>query len=359
VEEPIFEADGPRLVIEPRPGGVTVVRPVVPPGQSEGDVNATVAALVGDLARTREIREPVVWTWTPMAMPWLARLPASLLIYDCMDELSAFRFAPARILELEQRLFEASHLVFTGGRSLFEAKRGRHAAVHCFPSAVDARHFAVARRPLPEPTEQGALGRPRIGWFGVIDERSDLDLLAAVADRRPDWSFVLIGPTAKIDPASLPGRPNLHFVGPRPYAELPAWIAGWDVAMMPFARNASTRYISPTKTLEYLAAGRPIVSTSIPDVVEPFERLGLVRIADDADGFVAAIEAALRDDPDAVLAAADAYLAGCDWDITWQAMSDLIATALQGAGWRQAVPGPRWRPQRTEASVRALASRVR
>jgi glycosyltransferase involved in cell wall biosynthesis len=328
IEEPVHEDDGPRLVIEERGPTIATVRPVVPGHWSERDVDKAVSTMLEQLAQNAGIERPIAWYYTPMALPWSRWLRPAVTIYDCMDELSAFRFAPPRLGELEAELFERANLVFTGGASLFQAKRTRHPAVHEFPSAVDAEHFRGARAAQDDPADQAALAAPRVGWFGVIDERMDLELLARIADLRPEWSFVLVGPTVKIDPASIPARPNVHVLGPRPYSELPAYIAGWDVAMMPFARNDATRFISPTKTLEYLAAGKPVVSTSIQDVVAPFERLGLVRIADTAERFVAAIEAARTDDPVAFVAAADVFLEHRSWDETWARMSALIDNVL-------------------------------
>ena len=329
VEEPVFDADGPRLVVEQRRPALSTVRPIIPPGWPERDVDAAVSLLLREFAGNAGIDRPVAWFFTPMALPWTDWLDPAAVVYDCMDELSAFRFAPARLLELEVRLLAQADVVFTGGRSLYDAKRTRHANVHAFPSAVDAAHFERARSLPPDPDEM-AIPAPRIGWFGVIDERTDLDLVAGIADLRPGWSFVYIGPIVKIDPAGFPGRPNIHLLGPRRYAELPGHIAAWDVAIMPFARNESTRFISPTKTLEYLAAGRPIVSTSIRDVVVPYERLGLVRIADDPAAFVEAIEACLSVDLPRFREAADRFVARFTWDDTWRRMSELIDRALEG-----------------------------
>ena len=177
-------------------------------------------------------------------------------------------------------------LVFTGGQSLYEAKRGQHPRVFAFPSSVDAAHFARARRATDDPADQAAIPHPRLGFFGVIDERMDLDLLAAIADARPDWHLVIIGPVVKVDPASYRERANIHYLGKKDYQELPGYLAGWDVALLPFAINESTRFISPTKTPEYLAAGKPVVSTPIRDVVRPYGMRGLVHIAATADDFV-------------------------------------------------------------------------
>src|SRR4051794_1186902 len=205
-----------------------------------------------------------------MALAFTYHLRPLGVVYDCMDELSAFAGAPASLRARERELLTRADVVFTGGQSLYEAKRGAHPNVHAFPSSVDVNHFAAARRRHDDPPDQQAIPRPRIGFFGVVDERMDMALLSGVAERRPDWHLVLLGPVVKIDPAVLPERANVHHLGPKPYAELPQYIASWDVAMLPFARNEATRFISPTKTPEYLAAGRPVVSTSIRDVVRPY-----------------------------------------------------------------------------------------
>jgi UDP-galactopyranose mutase len=229
--------------------------------------------------------------------------------------------------DAERALMERAEVVFTGGQSLYEAKRRLHPNVHVFPSSVDVAHFGRARHITTDPADQSLIPRPRLGFFGVVDERFDAPLVAAVAERRPDWHFVIIGPVVKIDAASLPRRANIHYPGRKAYADLPAYIAGWDVALLPFARNDATRFISPTKTPEYLAAGKPVVSTSIRDVVRPYGERGIVRIADTPDAFIAAVEAALVEDAAVRHSAAEALLAGMSWDSTWTAMSRLIRAA--------------------------------
>jgi UDP-galactopyranose mutase len=245
-----------------------------------------------------------------------------------MDELSNFRFAPERLKTLERDLVGLADVVFTGGYSLYEAKRGWHANIHPFPSSVDRPHFARARAlNADEPDDQAAIPHPRLGFYGVIDERMDLELLAELADAHPDWSLVMVGPVVKVDPADLPHRSNLHYLGGKSYAELPAYLAGWDVAMMPFARNESTRFISPTKTPEYLAGGRPVVSTPIRDVVRPYGDMGLVEIAEDAGAFVAAAErwlALVGEKRAGWLRRVDEFLAQSSWSRTWRQMSDLV-----------------------------------
>ena len=263
-----------------------------------------------------------------MALVWSAQLQPAATVYDCMDELSLFRGAPPALAARERELFQRADLVFTGGQSLYEAKQGQHERVYCFPSSVDVAHFARARSLSDEPADQRDLAHPRLGFFGVVDERMDLDLLAGVADARPEWQLVIVGPVVKIDRAALPARPNIHYLGGKDYQQLPAYIAGWDVALLPFARNDSTRFISPTKTPEYLAAGRPVVSTAIRDVVRPYGDLGLVRIADTVAEFVSACETALREDRVARQREADRYLTGLSWDATQARMEALIADVL-------------------------------
>jgi glycosyltransferase involved in cell wall biosynthesis len=215
-------------------------------------------------------------------------------------------------------------VVFTGGHSLWEAKRRHHANIHAVPSSVDVAHFAAARQPLPEPADQAAIPGPRLGFFGVIDERFDIQLLSELAARRPDWSLVLVGPVVKIDPATLPRLPNIHYLGAKPYGELPSYLSGWDVALMPFALNESTRFISPTKTPEYLAGGRPVVSTPIRDVIKGYGDSGVVSIAATPQGFIEAIEAALRIAPEAVERLADQVLDGMSWDKTCATIKERI-----------------------------------
>jgi UDP-galactopyranose mutase len=345
VEEPMPD-DGPsRLEVSERPGGVRVVVPRLPGGLTPEETEAAQAALLSGLLGEHGVAEYVLWYYTPMAVAFTHGLAPAAVVYDCMDELSLFRGAPRDLLEREARLLSAADLVFTGGQSLYEAKRERHPAVHAFPSSIEAEHFGQARNGIPHPEDQAALPQPRLGYFGVIDERLDLDLLAAVADFRPDWQLVLVGPVVKIDPATLPRRPNLHYLGMKDYGELPSYLAGWDVAMMPFARNEATRFISPTKTPEYLAGGRPVISTSIRDVVRPYGEMGLVEIADEPEAFVAAAErllAALRPGApgrDGWLARVDEFLARGSWSQTWQQMSELIDSAVAARRTRPAAAG--------------------
>jgi glycosyltransferase involved in cell wall biosynthesis len=210
-------------------------------------------------------RRPLVWLYTPLMSPLADAFPDASVVYDCMDELAAFDFAPVGMRERERELAERATLVFCGGASLFAARRALGSKVRLFPSGVEFDHFAAAAQPHPL---FAGLPKPIFGYVGVIDERLDIDAIVALAER--DANVLLVGPVAKIDPAMLPRRSNVHFTGRMPYAQLPALLAGIDVAIMPFAANRATQFISPTKTPEYLAARKPVVSTPVPDVISAY-----------------------------------------------------------------------------------------
>jgi UDP-galactopyranose mutase len=326
VEEPIFqEGIVPRLDQRQR-GHVTVVVPHLPAGG--GDHDSMQRALINELIVKQDIGEYLLWYYTPMALAFTDHLSPAAIVYDCMDELSAFKGASPLLKQREAALMSAASLVLTGGQSLYEAKRDRHHNIHPFPSSVDVQHFAQARSITTEPQDQAVIPHPRLGFFGVIDERIDIELLRGVAELRPDWHLIMLGPVVKIDPATLPTLPTIHYLGGKKYDELPAYIAGWDVALLTFALNDSTRFISPTKTPEYMAAGKPVVSTPIRDVVRPYGQQGLVRIADDVPGFVRACEAAMREDPVARTTRADAFLSQMSWDRTWRRIDALVEAIL-------------------------------
>lgn len=326
VEEPIDDPGPARMETSTPAENVTVWTPHLRLG-SPTETEVAVAGLLRDALERERVVRPLQWFYTPMALPLVEDVDASAVIYDCMDELSAFRGAPAELLARETQLLRRADLVFTGGESLYEAKRRRHPKAYAFPSSVDVEHFAAAAAGgLPVPADQAGIPNPRVGFFGVIDERLDLELLARLADERPHYSIVMVGPVVKIDRDTLPQRPNIHWLGPKRYEELPAYLSGWDVAIMPFARNEATRYISPTKTLEYMAAMKPIVSTAIADVVKPYGRAGLVRVTD-AAGFASAVDYALAESPAARRAAFEETLAKTSWDRTWQQMANLVARA--------------------------------
>jgi hypothetical protein len=278
----------------------------------------------------REVGPADVWFYTPLALPLLDEIDAGVVVFDVMDELSAFDHAPAELLDREQALLDRADVVFTGGPSLYRAKKDRHANAHQFTSSVDAAHFGTARDDggLADPPDQAAIPHPRLGFFGVIDERVDRDLIGALAKAHPEWQIVLAGPVVKIDPATLPRAANLHYLGSKDYASLPAYLAGWDVCLLPFARNRSTEFISPTKTLEYMAAEKPIVSTPIRDVAEPYGEI--VRLGSTPEEFIAACEAAFAETEAERAERTQAMrdvLAATSWDRTVDAMLALIAEA--------------------------------
>jgi UDP-galactopyranose mutase len=328
IEEPVYD-DGPiHMDVSKREDGLHIVVPHLTHEVVDVARDAVMQGLMDRLFKDYRIREHILWYYTPMAMSFTRHLNPVAVVYDCMDELSAFKGAPPALRFHEAELFNRADLVFTGGQSLYEHKRKQHRSVHAFPSSIDARHFAQARRITEDPADQRDIPHPRMGFFGVIDERLDIDLIKGLAEVRPDWHLVIIGPVVKINEADLPRRENIHYLGGKSYKELPAYLAGWDVALLTFARNESTRFISPTKTPEYLAAGKPVVSTSIRDVVRPYEKLGLVRIADSVEEFESAIEAAMKDDLQEHVRRVDAFLAQTSWDRTWSEMRELIEEAV-------------------------------
>jgi UDP-galactopyranose mutase len=331
-EEPveIGEREAPLLRVRAAADypSVRIVVPHLPSGLSGEARDAALKRLLD--AYSAGLSRPIVaWYYTPMMLPFSRDLDASVVVFDAMDELSKFKFAPQNLLDLEQELIDRADLVFTGGSSLYEAKKDRHDSVHLFPSSVDRCHFAKARATQFDPADQEELSRPRLGFYGVLDERFDIELLDKIAEMRPDWSFVMVGPVVKINPADLPKRPNIHYLGAKKYEQLPAYLSGWDVALMPFAMNESTQFISPTKTPEYLAGGKPVVSTPIRDVVRHYGQLEGVGIASTPEQFVAECERMLKLERHGEwLAEADLLLSASSWSTTQARMSALIAELL-------------------------------
>jgi UDP-galactopyranose mutase len=324
IEEPVASTRGSYLSRTHDASGVEVIVPHL----GHGNAAVVLARLLDEMFEEQKIHEYSLWYYTPMAMEWTSHLSPTAVIYDCMDELTAFKNAPSTLREWELLLLGEADVVFTGGNSLFNAKKHQHDNIYPFPSSIDVSHFSRARDARPDPDDQAAIPHKRLGYVGVIDERMDLDLIAAVADLRPDWHLVLLGPVVKIDEAVLPKRANIHYLGMKSYDHLPQYLGGWDVALLPFARNESTRFISPTKTPEYLAAGLPVVSTSIQDVVEPYGMAGVVHVADDPLEFVSAIERALAEDSTKRIIAVEQLLANNCWSRTSRRMSELIEDAV-------------------------------
>jgi hypothetical protein len=335
IEEPIFNDDPCHLELD-RKGNLTIAVPYLQHGLSQDDIIFHQVKLLKELFVEENIASYLFWYYTPMALAIGNHFSPKLIIYDCMDELSLFKNAPAELKEREKELFEKADLVFTGGHNLYQAKRNSHNNIYPFPSSIDKEHFTLARDITFEQDDQAQIPHPRFGFYGVIDERFDIDLIKEVAERKPDWHFVIIGPVVKIDPEILPKMDNIHYLGGKNYDELPKYLGGWDVAIIPFLRNDSTKYISPTKTPEYLAGGKPVISTSIIDVVTPYGINDLVHIADTADEFIVAAEIELnRQDRDKWLEKIDRFLSQNSWDKTWNKMmehiTDTIKTKLNGS----------------------------
>ncbi len=291
IEEPVY--NGPESFYEfshDAENNIWIVTFHISKETPANQISNTLKALLDALIISMKIKQYFAWYYTPMALPYSDHLKPEIIVYDCMDELSAFKFAPAGVKELEAKLLLRADLVFTGGYSLYHAKKHLHHNIYPFPSSIDKKHFMMARTPQKDPLDQFAIPYPRIGFYGVLDERFDIDLLETIATLRPDWHFVLVGPVIKIDLAALPKKENIHYLGSKNYNELPAYLAGWDIAMLPFALNESTKYLSPTKTPEYLVGGKPVISTAITDVINPYGINGLVHIINTPGEFIETAE---------------------------------------------------------------------
>jgi len=336
VEEPVWQ-DTLHLEVRSVAENLYVVVPHLPRGIDEQTAIRLQRQLVNQLMEQQQITNYISWYYTPMALPFTDHLRPALVLYDCMDELSAFLGASPQLIDQERRLLNRADIVFAGGYSLYEAKQKHHANVHPFPSCIDYDHFsqacsAATQTSTDEPADQAIIAGPRIGYSGVIDERLDLTLINELAQRRPDWQFIFLGPVVKIDPATLPQGPNLHFLGMKEYRELPAYFRGWQVAMMPFIISEATRFISPTKTPEYLAAGLPVVSTPIRDVVRTYSGWDRVVIADSVSSFQQGIGLVLHKPLGNDEAALDLFLRKQSWDLTWQRMQGILSEQIVSAG---------------------------
>ncbi len=328
IEEPIW-CETLRLEVHSVDERIRVIVPHLPEGIDEETTVLLQRQLVNQLLEREQLSNFIAWYYTPMALVFSDHLQPRLTVYDCMDQLAAFAGASPQLLAREAELMKKADLVYTGGYSLYEAKKKHHPQVFAFPSCVDFNHFVQGRNDMPDCDDLRAVVGPRIGYSGVIDERLDLQLLSHLAERRPDWQFILLGPVVKIDPATLPRAANIHYLGQKDYRELPAYFGNWQVAIMPFALNEATRYISPTKTPEYLAAGLPVVSTPIRDVVRSYGGWGPVMIGESPQAFEKAIELALTAKHQTDWELVDDLLQDHSWDNTWQQMQRLIKAQLQ------------------------------
>ncbi len=321
----------PYLEVHPFEGtSVKAIRPRIPQWWDEGDRERALGRLLDDLIALHGARRPILWFYTPMMFTFAQHVDTEAVVYDCMDELANFRFAPPRLKELEAALMARADIVFTGGVSLYEAKKDRHDNIHAFPSSVDIDHFQTARGALADPADQAGIPHPRLGYYGVIDERLDLQLIEATAAARPNYSFVFLGPVVKISATDLPKAPNVHYLGQKNYADLPSYLSGWEAATMPFALNEATRFISPTKTPEYLSAGRPVVSTRVADVVRTYGDAPGVFFAEGRDDFARACDAALQlaNSKEPWLEAVDRLLTRSSWDTTFKDMAHIVDRSI-------------------------------
>lgn len=279
--------------LQERPGdnGVRVLRPILPARQGDTNIQVLSQFMASVLAECGP--NIILWIYSPIATMFaaLAKSQTKLTVYDCMDDYASFQtgFAPSEMRSQERLLLSLVDLVFTGGHSMYEARKQRHPRVYCFPSGVEITHYQQVYDPMIEvPPEMADLAHPRLGYFGVLDERIDWALIQAVAEQRPTWQWVLIGPEDPTIPGQLPRAANIHYLGQQPYPKLPAYLKGFDIATMPFVLSEATRSTSPTKTLEYLAGGKPVISTSVPDVVAFYNEI--VYIADGVHAWLESVD---------------------------------------------------------------------
>jgi UDP-galactopyranose mutase len=331
IEEPLFDTPQDCFeVLNQDSSNVQLIRFHLAPGKDELSVADRLRSLLDELLQKKKIETFTAWYYTPMALSFSRHLFPEFVVYDCMDELSAFKFASPELKAFEKELFLKADIVFTGGKTLFKSKRKLHPNVHAFPSSIDKAHFLSARENTVDPSDQAGIPHPRFGFYGVLDERFDANLVERIASLRPDWHLVLVGPVVKIDPATLPQKDNIHYLGGKTYRELPTYLAGWDIAFMPFALNESTHFISPTKTPEFLCGGKQTISTAVPDVVNDYGKKGLVAIIDSAEAFVDVAEKLLySNNYKDWLARVDRNLATNSWDKTVQRMTLLMEQTKQ------------------------------
>jgi glycosyltransferase involved in cell wall biosynthesis len=337
VEEPLYLDDvtAARLDITVPHSRVHRAVPMLP-GQLRGRYDDSIV-VIRDLLRRQMsddgllgklFRRPVQWFYTPMPAPaMIGAFSERAVVYDCMDELSKFRFAPTELTDREAFLMSRADVVFTGGYRLWESKAKHHANVHFFGCGVDVAHFASAMcNTVQVAPELAGLDTGVIGYYGVIDERIDYELLRTLAESLPDTALVLVGPVVKVDPRELPQAPNIHWLGQRDYTTLPAYVKGFDVCLMPFALNEATEYINPTKTLEYMAAGKPIVSTAIYDVVHHFTPV--VAVARSHDEFVSRVRGAIAAPDTALIQRGLEQARGNSWECIVAAMEHIVRSAV-------------------------------
>jgi len=327
----LAESESPRVELSSVAPNVTVFVGHFPLSyQATAKVTEFLQSGVREAMNSLDIERPLLWFYNPMDSGWtLGHFAERGVVYDCMDELSQFKGAPPELIEREAALIKAADVVFTGGYELWTKKSKQHPNTHFFGCAVEYDHFAQAQEEGPIPEDLAAIPRPRVGWFGVVDERVDYELLRQAAAARPEISFVVVGPAVKVDPADFPQAPNLHWLGGRDYAQLPHYCRGYDVCMMCFALNEATEFINPTKALEYLATGKPVIGTAVRDVVRQYQ--DTVKIANSPEEFVTLIDDALAGKQADMVSAGIEKARAASWESTVSAMEEIIDEALSAS----------------------------
>jgi len=316
VEPNIFVMDPPVL---PLPGVAAAER-----------LNRVVLAVwLRRLCRRLGLDRPLLWTFLPNVNWLLGRLNERMVIYHCVDEYSEFSGVPKDVIvRMEQDLIRRADIVFTSAEKLCDERRQVNPRTYFIPHGVDVAHFSRALDPAIEvPEEIRRLAKPVIGFFGLLADWVDLDMIGALARARPQWSFALVG-KVQTDLGAVARLPNVHRLGQQPYTALPAYCRGFDVGLIPFRMNELTLRVNPLKLREYLAAGLPVVSTPLPEVVR---YNGLVHIAVNEAGFLRAIDAALKErSPEQDRRRVEA-MRGESWEARVSEMSDVIRGRLAEA----------------------------
>jgi UDP-galactopyranose mutase len=353
IEEPVT-GDGPsRFELSLHDCGVTVVVPHLSASPTDQIWNV-LRSLLDKVIAQQHISTKCLWFYNPMAVEWTRHLRPAVVIYDCMADWSVREDAPAEINERERELMAWADIVFTDGYGLYERKQNQHPNMHAIPSSIEASHFAEARHLRKDPPDQALIPHPRLGFCGSIDDRMDFELLGSLADMRRDWNIVFVGPLANINETDLPKRPNLHYLGSKPHEKLPFDIAGWDVAILPFKRDESTWCARETKMLEYLAAGRPVVSTAVGDLTGTYVQSGLVHVADTPAAFVEAVKTAMTENSEQRMEKVDALLSATSWARSSARMAELMDDAFRS---RQIPPAPPGKYQTALAKAARVAGR--
>ena len=317
IEEAILGVTNePRLYIKTADAKLNIIVPYLPNGLSDSEVNTSMRLMLDELLLDEDIENFTTFYYSPKPLIYSSHLKPSLIFFDCMDD--------ERLLS-NNELINKSNYIFTSSQSLHEDNSSHQYNLHLLPDSFEFAHFEKSRVLLNEPHDQINIPHPRIGYYGVVDEKFNLKLLDKMSDLRPEFQFIIMGPVVGIDSSTLPKKPNIHYLGKKDFQSLPFYLSSWDCAFMPYAHNDATRFTSPTKTAELLASGTPVVSTSIFNVVHPYADAKLIHIADHPEHFVECIEKAINEsnyDPE-WLERVDQFLEGKSWDSTFKQIADL------------------------------------